>query len=529
MKISIVTTAYNIEDFIENCINSLLSQTYKNIEIILVNDCSTDRTMDIINTFDDERITVLNHEYNMGAGWARRHGIEAASGEYVITIDGDDWISPTFIEDLAKNAEETKADIVSGGITIVLSSEYEEIKRFIPRISTGLKKFRDYNDGKIVFLNNKLVRRKLYETVPYSTRRFCEDTPVILPLLYYSNMVSYVDNQGYFYRQHQNSLCHKINNFEQALFKALCSKDMMNFFQDKGGEYQSLISEKEFLGYLQVIHEQGSISLYEKFSKELGELAPNLLGYIFGKKEATGQKSDNSFNDPKTILQKRLELAIQEAQKYGFNKGTIDTSRLVHVIWLGGGRFPEIVTKCMESWKQFIGDRTLCFWTETSLDLSHPWVQETYKQRKYAFASDYLRLWCIYNYGGIYLDVDVELVKPLNVAENFFALESCTNSVALGLSFGATKNNQIIGDLLTIYDKISFNISDGYSQVQPRIITQIFIDNGWEYKDKIHSFKGFTIYPTDIFCPKNMVTKEISTTKDTIGIHHYLGSWGGLA
>ena len=280
MKISIVTTAYNIEDFIENCINSLLSQTYKDIEIILVNDCSTDRTMDIINTFDDERITVLNHEYNMGAGWARRHGIEAASGEYVITIDGDDWISPTFIEDLAKNAEETKADIVSGGITIVLSSEYEEIKRFIPRISTGLKKFRDYNDGKIVFLNNKLVRRKLYEIVPYSTRRFCEDTPVILPLLYYSNMVSYVDNQGYFYRQHQNSLCHKINNFEQALFKALCSKDMMNFFRDKGGEYQSLISEKEFLGYLQVIHEQGSISLYEKLSKELGELAPNLLGYI---------------------------------------------------------------------------------------------------------------------------------------------------------------------------------------------------------------------------------------------------------
>lgn len=525
MKVSIVTTAYNIEDFIENCIKSLLSQTYKNIEIILVNDCSTDKTIDIINTFDDERILILNHEYNMGAGWARRHGIEAASGEYVITVDGDDWISPTFIEDLVQNAKETDADIVSGGITIVVNEEYEEIKRFVPRISSGIKKFQDYNDGKIIFLNNKLVKRKLYSIVPYSTRRFCEDTPVILPLLYYSNKVSYVDNQGYFYRQHQNSLCHRVDNFEQALFKALCGKDMMNFFQDKGEEYQSLISKKEFLGYLQIIHSKGNPSLYNKFNKELGELAPNLLEYIFGKKDSLKENSNN-FTKPEDILQKRLELAIQEAQKYGFNKGTVNPNKLVHVIWLGGASFPNVVTKCMESWKQFIGDRTLCFWTEISLDLSHPWVQETYKQRKYAFSSDYLRLWCIYNFGGIYLDVDVELVKPLDVCENFFALESCTNSVALGLSFGAIRNNPIIGDLLTIYDRITFDISDGYSQVQPRIITQIFVDNGWEYKDKIHSFKGFTIYPTEVFCPKNMVTNEITLTENTIGIHHYLGSWG---
>jgi glycosyltransferase involved in cell wall biosynthesis len=140
MKISIITTVYNIEKYISKCIESLLAQTYKDIEIIIVDDCGNDGSMEIVSRYDDERIKIIKHSENMGAGWARRHGIEAATGDYIITIDGDDWISPTFIEDLVNNAKETNADIVSGGITVVYSEEYEEIKRFLPMISTGYKK-----------------------------------------------------------------------------------------------------------------------------------------------------------------------------------------------------------------------------------------------------------------------------------------------------------------------------------------------------------------------------------------------------
>ena len=104
MKISIVTTAYNVESYIEQCLSSILGQTYKNIELILVNDCSTDGTMKIVNKFNDERLKIINHKENLGAGWARRHGIDASTGEYVITIDGDDWISEDFIEKLVENA-----------------------------------------------------------------------------------------------------------------------------------------------------------------------------------------------------------------------------------------------------------------------------------------------------------------------------------------------------------------------------------------------------------------------------------------
>lgn len=277
MKVSIITTAYNVEAYIEDCLNSLVNQTYKDIEVILVNDCSTDGTMDIVNRFEDERIRVVNHNQNLGAGWARRTGIQHATGEYVITVDGDDWVSEDFIEKLAENAKETDADIVSGGITFIHDDNYEEIKRFLPRVSEGMTKFLDYSNKKIVFLNNKLVRRTMYDTVPYSTRRYCEDTPVILPLLYYANKVSYVDTQGYYYRQHDQSLCRRVNAFEDALFKALCSLEMQYFFSDKGEEYKNLISIEEYVGYLRIIRANMTPQLVVAYRSEMGELAPYLL------------------------------------------------------------------------------------------------------------------------------------------------------------------------------------------------------------------------------------------------------------
>ena len=117
----------------------------------------------------------------------------------------------------------------------------------------------------------------MYETVPYSHRRYCEDTPVILPLLYYANKVSYVDTQGYYYRQHNQSLCRKVNAFEDALFKALCSVEMQYFFHDKGEEYKNLISIEEYVGYLRTIKAHMTPQLVAAYRSEMGELAPYLL------------------------------------------------------------------------------------------------------------------------------------------------------------------------------------------------------------------------------------------------------------
>lgn len=285
MKISVVTTMYNIENYIKECLDSLCNQTYKNLEIILVNDCSTDRTMEIVNEYEDDRIVVINHEENMGAGQARKTGIEAATGDYIITIDGDDWVSDDFIEILVNKAIETNSDIVSGGITTYYDEQNQKVVIFNSKTSKDFEKFQDYLDGRIVFLNNKLVKRKMYDLVPYSTRRFCEDTPVIIPLLYYANSVSYANTQGYFYRQHDQSLCHKTDNFKQTLYKALCCKDLINFFSDKEEEYRNIISIQELIDYLFILKQEIELdtTLIQQYQYELGELIPVINKYIFNR------------------------------------------------------------------------------------------------------------------------------------------------------------------------------------------------------------------------------------------------------
>lgn len=251
--ISIIVTAYNVAPFIEQCLTSCSSQSYRDIEVIVVLDCPTDDTERIVRhaAKRDKRIVVISNETNLGAGMSRRIGIDSAKGEYVLLLDGDDYLAENFIEDLVHRAGETDADIVSGGVTI-----FEEVsgrfkaETFGLKTSKGMQRFEDYGAGHIIFLNNKLVRRRLYEQVPYCGRRYCEDTPVVIPLLYLCNMVAYCNNAGYFYRQHDASLCHHTDSFRQNLYKGLCALDCIRFFADKEDEYRNLVPPSQMLQHV---------------------------------------------------------------------------------------------------------------------------------------------------------------------------------------------------------------------------------------------------------------------------------------
>lgn len=255
MKISVVMSAYNAEKRIEKAVRSVMeSDCDADLELIVVEDCSTDGTMEVLGKLlADYEFTVIPHSQNMGAGWSRRHGIEAATGDYVITIDSDDRIDPDFLQLLAVRAEDTGADIVSGGITIEHADGCRDIKYFPVKESVGMEKFNDYGEGKIIFLNNKLVRRSLMERVPYCTRRFCEDTPVVIPLLYLANKVAYADTAGYHYVQHAGSLCHRVTPFEKNLADALCCMDCRDFFADKEPEYRNLIPFGQFANHVRMM------------------------------------------------------------------------------------------------------------------------------------------------------------------------------------------------------------------------------------------------------------------------------------
>ena len=238
MKISIVMTAYNMEQYIEEAMRSCLNQTYKDIELIVVEDCSTDNTLSIVEKIakEDSRVVIIKHETNLGAGMGRRDGINAATGEYFITIDADDWIDEDFIQSLVLRAKKNNADVVSGGITVERGNGYWEKTCYGDVTTTGIDKVKKFWGEKIVFMNNKIIRTSFRDKIQYCHRRFIEDTPTIIPILHMANQVDYVSNTGYHYRMQDNSLTHNANPFKYALYRALCCMDLIDYFKENNAE-----------------------------------------------------------------------------------------------------------------------------------------------------------------------------------------------------------------------------------------------------------------------------------------------------
>lgn len=260
IKVSVVITAYNVEKYIKKAINSVLNQTYKNIEIVVVEDCSTDNTLKFIKGLQKSDlafpINLVQHKENVGAGLSRRDGIKASTGDFIMLLDADDWLNKDYIEHLVDRQKETDADIVGGGITYCYEdTDKFETNTFGTTVSEGFQKFADYNDGKVVFLNNKIVRSTMYDTVEYCDRRYVEDTPVIMKLLYNANKVAYVNEAGYNYLQRNGSLCHDSSRWKHNLFCALCCAELIEWFKDKPEPYKTIFGLGQFVEYLKAMNE----------------------------------------------------------------------------------------------------------------------------------------------------------------------------------------------------------------------------------------------------------------------------------
>ena len=144
--ISVIVTAYNVASTIVNTIQSILNQTYKNFELIIVEDCSTDNTLDLIKSFKDKRIKLIQQPENCGAGLSRRVGVLNSSGEYTIFIDGDDTIEKDCLEIMYKSAKETNSDITSCGVRV-----FDDRKELIYKCECGIYKDLDkFTDRKSV-------------------------------------------------------------------------------------------------------------------------------------------------------------------------------------------------------------------------------------------------------------------------------------------------------------------------------------------------------------------------------------------
>lgn len=203
----------------------------------------------------------------------------------------------------------------------------------------------------------------------------------------------------------------------------------------------------------------------------------------------------------------------------------------IHYCWFGGNEKSELVNYCIESWKKHLVGYEIIEWNESNFDINtNSYTKEAYEYKKYAFVSDYVRLYTMYTYGGIYLDTDVEVLKNL---EEFLVYEGFTGYEdrywAVTGTMGSVKGNEVIERLLDYYKDRHFIINEKPSLItNTKIITNIFIKeyglipNG---EEQFLSGVNFKIFPMDYFCAKNWKTKELYTSENTHTIHHFNSSW----
>ncbi len=203
--------------------------------------------------------------------------------------------------------------------------------------------------------------------------------------------------------------------------------------------------------------------------------------------------------------------------------------KIIHYCWFGGNPLPEDVKRYIEGWKKLCPDYEIVRWDESSFDInSVPYVKEAYENRKWAFVTDYVRLYALYNQGGIYMDTDVELLKPLDCFlenEAFSGFESET-AVPTGIMASEPKQ-KAIGELLKDYDGRHFVNEKGELDLSTNVeaITRYFVTNGMLMNNQKQTVNGFTMYPCDYFCPKNSRTLKIEVTENSYTIHHFAGTW----
>ena len=198
----------------------------------------------------------------------------------------------------------------------------------------------------------------------------------------------------------------------------------------------------------------------------------------------------------------------------------------IHYCWFGYGKKTKLVQKCIASWKKYCPDYEIIEWNETNFDVNkNAYTKMCYEQKKYAFLTDYIRLIVIAEYGGIYLDTDVELVRNIDkLLENraYFGFET-QRYINTGLGFGAEAGNRIVLDMLQEYDELL----DGQNGTVgcPILNTKTLLNKGLIQNGKKQDIKSAIIYSCDYFNPYDDPTGILNKTENTYSIHWYGKSW----
>jgi hypothetical protein len=203
--------------------------------------------------------------------------------------------------------------------------------------------------------------------------------------------------------------------------------------------------------------------------------------------------------------------------------------KVIHYCWFGRRAKPEIVNKCMESWKEHLQDYQIIEWNEDNFPInSNSYVSEAYKAKKFAFVSDYVRVYALYHFGGIYLDTDVEVFKSFNDLlhhESFWGFEQ-ENYIATS-TIGAKKGNKLIKIFLESYNNNQFIKDDGsFNELtNVAVVTEILKNKGLILNGEYQEIDGGAFYPQTCFSPYDYINCRKFISNNTYTLHHFYKSW----
>ena len=246
MKVSVIIAAYNIEEYIERCIESVINQSEIEIEIIIVNDGSTDNTLNIIKKMSDldERIIIINQK-NQGLVETRKRGLKNANGKFILFLDGDDWLENNCVEELYKTAIDKNADVVLYNAYKAYEDKKETFNTFNKNLIDDIKK----NPIKNLLLDNisptiwsKFIKRSFIEenNIKFPENiSYAEDLATVSNIFINNPKIVFNENRLYNYYHRDNSISNKVSS------KVLEVDNAIQFIEDKLVESNSYDENKE--------------------------------------------------------------------------------------------------------------------------------------------------------------------------------------------------------------------------------------------------------------------------------------------
>lgn len=206
----------------------------------------------------------------------------------------------------------------------------------------------------------------------------------------------------------------------------------------------------------------------------------------------------------------------------------------IHYCWFGKGEIPDLAQKCISTWKKYMPDWEFKLWNEDNFDVNLiPYTKEAYEAKKYAFVSDYVRLWALEQEGGVYMDVDFEVYKPFDDLLRFTAFAGFEGSkyspVMMGV-IASEAHGDWISEQLGHYQGRHFIKEDGTFDLTTNVtfITERMREQGFLQNGKEQNYKDLHVFPVDYFCPMQ-TSGEYIRTEYTYCEHRGLGSWAEQA